>query len=42
MTMRPQGKIQINEALALSLVAGFPIARSEVKFSSFFRVIDQL
>ena len=42
MTMRPQGKIQINEALAIGLVAGFPITTSEDKFSSFFRVIYQL
>ena len=42
MTMRPQGKIQINKALALGLVAGFPITRSKEKFSSFFRLIYEL
>ncbi len=42
MTMRPQGKIQINEALAIGLVAGFPITKSNDKFSSFFRVIYEL
>lgn len=41
-TMRPQGKIQINEALAIGLVAGFPITKSQQKFSSFFRVIYEL
>ncbi|QOW09316.1 phosphoribosylformylglycinamidine synthase [Kaistella flava (ex Peng et al. 2021)] len=42
MTMRPQGKIQINKALALGLVAGFPITKSKEKFSSFFRLIYEL
>ncbi len=42
MTMRPQGKIQINEGLAIGLVAGFPITKSQQKFSSFFRVIYEL
>ena len=42
MVMRPQGKIQINKALAIGLVAGFPITKSEDKFSSFFRVIYEL
>lgn len=42
MVMRPQGKIQINEALAIGLVAGFPITKSKDKFSSFFRVIYEL
>ena len=42
MTMRPQGKIQINDALGIGLVVGFPITKSEEKFSSFFRVIYQL
>lgn len=41
-TMRPQGKIQINEVLALGIVAGFPLTKSEEKFSSFFRVIYEL
>lgn len=42
MIMRPQGKIQINKALAIGLVAGFPITKSKEKFSSFFRVIYEL
>ncbi|MEO7282155.1 hypothetical protein [Gelidibacter sp.] len=42
MTMRPQAKLQINDALALGIVAGFPITKSEHKFSSFFRVIYEL
>lgn len=42
MTMRPQAKLQINEELALGIVAGFPITKSEHKFSSFFRVIYEL
>ena len=42
MTMRPQAKIQINEGLAIGLVAGFPITKSQQKFSSFFRVIYEL
>ena len=42
MTMRPQGKIQINKDLGIGLVAGFPITKSVEKFSSFFRVIYQL
>ena len=42
MTMRPQAKIQVNEALAIGLVAGFPITKNQQKFSSFFRVIYEL
>jgi len=42
MTMRPQAKLQINEALALGIVTGFPLTKSEEKFSSFFRVIYEL
>lgn len=42
MTMRPQSKIQINHVLALGLVLGFPLTKSEEKFSSFFRVIYEL
>ena len=42
MTMRPQAKLQIDEALAIGFVAGFPITKSEHKFSSFFRVIYEL
>ncbi|WP_140157739.1 MULTISPECIES: HAEPLYID family protein [Arenibacter] len=42
MTMRPQAKLQINEDLALGIVTGFPITKSEEKFSSFFRVIYEL
>lgn len=42
MTLRPQAKLQINEALALGIVTGFPITKSEEKFSSFFRVIYEL
>lgn len=42
MTMRPQVKLQINDALALGVVTGFPLTKSEEKFSSFFRVIYEL
>lgn len=42
MTMRPQAKLQINEAWALGIVTGFPLTKSEEKFSSFFRVIYEL
>ena len=42
MTMRPQAKIQIDEALAIGFVAGFPLTKSTHKFSSFFRVIYEL
>src|SRR5690625_4322675 len=42
MTMRPQAKLQINKALALGIVTGFPLTKSEEKFSSFFRVIYEI
>lgn len=42
MTMRPQLKLQLNEAFAVGLVAGFPIDNQEEKFSSFFRLIYEL
>ncbi len=42
MVMRPQGKIQINKALAVGIVAGFPITKNKEKFSSFFRFIYEL
>jgi len=42
MTMRPQAKLQVNEAWALGIVTGFPLTKSEEKFSSFFRVIYEL
>ena len=42
MTMRPQAKLQINEALALGIVTGFPLTKSDEKFSTFFRVIYEL
>lgn len=42
MTMRPQAKLQLNEALALGIVTGFPLTKSEEKFSTFFRVIYEL
>ena len=42
MTMRPQAKLQLTDDLALGIVAGFPLTKSETKFSSFFRVIYEL
>lgn len=42
MIMRPQGKIQLTEDLALGIVAGFPLTKSDNKFSSFFRIIYEL
>lgn len=42
MTMRPQAKIQLNEELAIGLVAGFPMRNNGEKISSFFRVIYEL
>lgn len=42
MTMRPQAKLQLTDDLALGIVTGFPLTKSEKKFSSFFRVIYEL
>lgn len=42
MTMRPQVKLQMDEALAIGVVAGFPIDDKEGRFSSFFRIIYEL
>lgn len=42
MTMRPQAKLQLTDDLALGIVTGFPLTKSEHGFSSFFRVIYEL
>ncbi len=41
-TLHPQVKIQLNDDLALGLVAGLPIDNKEESFSSFFRLIYEL
>lgn len=41
-TMRPQVKVQLNDDLAIGLVAGFPMKNNGEKISSFFRIIYEL